>query len=65
MHDRRGVQLGVLRVGQSCPARQRRTIRLQVLPDDLQTEVVKAAERGQVRAREGSVRHVEVLLVEA
>src|SRR4051812_38737395 len=34
--------------------------RLEALTDDLQAEVVKPAERGQVRASEGSVRHVEV-----
>ena len=36
-------------------ARQDRPVGLQVLADDLQAEVVQAAERGQVRAREGSV----------
>jgi hypothetical protein len=34
--------------------------RLEALTDDLQAEVVNPAERGQVRASEGSVRHVEV-----
>ena len=34
--------------------------RAQALPGDLQPELVQAAERGQVRAGEGSVRHVEV-----
>src|SRR5690606_32501428 len=33
------------------------------LADDLQAEVVQAGERGQVRAREGSVEHVEVFRV--
>ena len=40
--------------------RQHRTIGLKALPDDLESELFKAAERGQVRASEGSVRHVEV-----
>jgi hypothetical protein len=42
------------------PARQNRTIRLQPLPDHLQTQTVKTAKRGQIRRGEGSVRHVEV-----
>ena len=40
--------------------RQDRTSRLQPLPDDYQTQLVQAGERGEVRASEGSVRHVEV-----
>ena len=47
-------------IGVDDPTRQHRTIRLEVLADHLQTELVQAAERGQVRAREGSVKHVEV-----
>jgi len=35
-------------------------MRLQALPGHLEPELVEAAERGQVRADEGSVRHVEV-----
>jgi hypothetical protein len=42
------------------PAGQHRTIRLEPLPGDLQAELVETGERGQVRASEGSVRHVEV-----
>jgi hypothetical protein len=45
------------------PAGQHRTLRLQPLPGDFETELVEPAERGQVRASEssaGSVRHVEV-----
>ena len=42
------------------PARQDRTAGLQTLPGDLQTELIEAAERGQARASEGSVRLVEV-----
>ena len=42
------------------PARQHRPVGLKPLPDDLEAELVEAAERGQVRAGEGSVRHVEV-----
>lgn len=41
-------------------AGEHHTIRLEPLADDLQTEFVEAAEHGQVRAGEGSVRHVEV-----
>jgi hypothetical protein len=42
------------------PAREDRTVRVEPLPDDFKTELVKPAERGQVRAGEGSVKHVEV-----
>ena len=42
------------------PAGQHRPIRLQSLAHGLQTEVIQPSERGQVRASEGSVRHVEV-----
>jgi hypothetical protein len=41
-------------------AGQHRRVRFQALPDHLQAERVELAERGQVRASEGSVRHVEV-----
>ena len=43
-------------------AGKHRPVRLQVLADDDETELVEAAERRQVRGREGSVRHVEVFL---
>ena len=42
------------------PGRRAPPVRFETLPDDLEAELVEAAERGQVRAREGSVRHVEV-----
>ena len=42
-------------IGVGDPTRQYRPVGLQLLPDDLQTELVEPAERGQVRAREGSV----------
>ncbi|SBM42267.1 Hypothetical protein PFR_JS22-1_105 [Propionibacterium freudenreichii] len=42
------------------PARQHGPVRLEQLAGDLQTEAVEAGEGSQVRAREGSVRHVEV-----
>ena len=42
------------------PARQHRTIGSEALAGHLQPELVEAAEHGQIRAREGSVRHVEV-----
>jgi len=43
-------------IGLGDPTGQHRTIRLEVLPDDLQAEIVQAAERGQVRAGECNVR---------
>ena len=43
------------------PAGQHRPFTLESLPGDLKPEFLEAAERGQVRASEGSVRHVEVL----
>src|SRR5699024_10979624 len=42
------------------PALKHRPIGLEALADDLQAELVQTDERGQVRADEGSVRHVEV-----
>lgn len=42
------------------PTGQHRSVRLKTLSGHLQTELGEAAERGQVRASEGSVRHVEV-----
>jgi hypothetical protein len=42
------------------PAGQHRPVSLYALTDHLQPKLIKAAERGQFRAREGSVRHVEV-----
>jgi hypothetical protein len=42
------------------PAGQDRPTRLEPLPEDFQAELVQAAERGQVRASEASVKHVEV-----
>src|SRR5690606_4472643 len=45
------------------PALQHRPVGLEALADDLQPELVKASERGQARADEGSVRHVEVFPV--
>jgi hypothetical protein len=47
-------------IGLQDPARQDRAIGLQTLADHDQAELIQAAERGQVRAAEGSVRHVEV-----
>src|SRR5215475_8850961 len=47
-------------VGLQDPARQDRAIGLQTLADHDQAELIQAAERGQVRAAEDSVRHVEV-----
>jgi len=44
------------------PAGEHRSVRLQVLADDNETQLVQAAERRDVRGREGSVRHVEVFL---
>jgi hypothetical protein len=45
------------------PAGEHGTVRLEALPGDHQPEFVEAAERGQVRASEGSVRHVEVFQI--
>ena len=42
------------------PAGQDRLLGLEALTDDVKTELVETAEGGQVRAGEGSVRHVEV-----
>ena len=52
-------------VGFGHPASQHRPIRPDLLPGDLETEVIEPAERGQARAREGSVQHAEVLRMEA
>jgi hypothetical protein len=48
-------------VGLEDPAGQDRPVWLETLSDDCETELVEAAERGQVRASEGSVRHGEVI----
>jgi hypothetical protein len=42
------------------PAGKDRTIRFEPLTGDFEAEHVEPAERGQVRASEGSVKHVEV-----
>jgi hypothetical protein len=42
------------------PTRQHRTIRFEPLTGHYETELVETAELGEVRASEGSVRHVEV-----
>jgi hypothetical protein len=47
-------------IGVDDSAGQHRLSGIESLPDDYETELVKACERGQVRAGEGSVRHVEV-----
>ena len=47
-------------VGLDDPAQQHRASGFQPLSRHLQAEFIEAAERGQVRACEGSVRHVEV-----
>ena len=39
-----------------------RSGRFEPLSEDLQTELIETAERAQVRASEGSVKHVEVFL---
>ena len=39
---------------------EHRAIRLEALPDSVETELVEAAERGQARRGEGSVEQVEV-----
>jgi uncharacterized membrane protein YkvA (DUF1232 family) len=42
------------------PARQDSSAGLEALPHDVEAELVQTSERGQVRARGGSARHVEV-----
>ncbi len=44
-------------------ALQHGPIRLEVLPDGFETELLKAAERGQIRGGKGSVGHVEVFRI--
>jgi hypothetical protein len=44
----------------SSPFRQAAGRWFEPLPDDLEAEIIEAAERGQVGGSEGSVRHVEV-----
>ncbi len=56
-----GPALPAPRVRLQDPALDHRTIRLNPLSDGLEAELVETAERGQVRANEGSVIHVEVL----
>jgi len=62
-----GVPRGALASAATAPlvrlddtTRQDSAIRLEPLPDDFEAELLQASERGQVRASEGSVRHVEV-----
>ncbi len=52
-------------IGLDDPARRDRPVGLKPLPDHLESELVEAAERGQVRASEGSVRHVEIFQVDS
>jgi hypothetical protein len=47
-------------VGLDNPAPESRPIGLQPLREHFEPEIIKTSERGQVRAGEGSVRHVEV-----
>jgi hypothetical protein len=47
-------------VGLHDPAGEHGTVALEALAGDLEAELVESAERGQVRASEGSVRQVEV-----
>jgi hypothetical protein len=42
------------------PAREDSTVGFQTLPDGFEAELVEPAERGQVKASGGSVKHVEV-----
>lgn len=42
------------------PALDNRAARFESLPDGLQAELIKLAERGQIRRSKGSVEHVEV-----
>jgi hypothetical protein len=45
------------------PACQHCSVRGEVLAGHLQPEFIEAAERGQIRASKGSVRHVEVFQI--
>ncbi len=49
-------------IGLDDPAGEDRSVRVKPLFEDLETELVEAAERGQVGAGEVTVRHVEVFL---
>ena len=50
-------------VGLDDAAHQDRATRVDPLPEDLEAELIEAAERGQVRESEGSVRHAEVFRI--
>ncbi|GAA4072414.1 hypothetical protein GCM10023065_28320 [Microbacterium laevaniformans] len=46
--------------GRACFEADHRPIRVEMLPDGLEAELIEAAERGEARRGEGSVEHVEV-----
>jgi hypothetical protein len=60
---RLGATPVALRIGLHEPALNHRPIGFQPPPHGNETELVKAAERRQVRVSEGSVNHVQVLQV--
>lgn len=64
-HHPFGAALATPRVRLSDPALDHRPIRRETLPDGYETELVEAAERGQIRGREGSVEHVEVFQMDS
>ena len=55
-----GAVLPAPRIGLNNPTLDHGTVALESLPDGLKAELIEAAERGQVRVRECSVKHVEV-----
>lgn len=46
--------------GPTIPTLDHGPVGLEPLPEDLESEFIEAAERGQVRAQDGSVMHVDV-----
>lgn len=64
-HHPFGAALATPRIRLSDPALDHRPIRRETLPDGYETELVEAAERGQIRGREGSVEHVEVFQMDS
>jgi hypothetical protein len=53
------------RIGIGDTTLQHHPVRLEPLPDRVKAELIEAAERGQIRGREGSVVHVEVFRLDS
>ncbi|WP_186246080.1 hypothetical protein [Mycobacterium simulans] len=60
VNDTRRASFSATLIGIALLLRQQGPVSLNALPTHLQPELIEAAERGQIRAREGSIRHVEV-----